>query len=55
MLAALDVQREVIRGLVTAGVAASDLDAAMTALRLMKANIGACRRAGPPVELEETG
>ncbi len=54
VLSALDVQREAIRKLVSEGVSEPALDQLTETLLRMKANIGACRRAAPTNDLQET-
>jgi MarR family transcriptional regulator, transcriptional regulator for hemolysin len=54
ILAVLDVQREAIGKLVSEGIDAAVLERVTDALLRMKANIGACRRAQPDRDLQET-
>lgn len=54
ILAVLDVQREAIGKLVSEGIDAAALERVTDALLRMKANIGACRRAQPDRDLQET-
>jgi DNA-binding MarR family transcriptional regulator len=53
VLAALDLQRDEIRALVTQGLAPDALAALTETLRIMKTNIGACRR-DPALPVQET-
>jgi len=53
VLAALDVQRDIISEIVNEGLSDEDLEQTARALLRMKTNIGACRRAPPTGDLQE--